>query len=250
MKLLVIDDEPHIRLMIRFTLEAAGYEVDEAADGQAGLDRFGDGGGYGAVVLDQKMPGLDGLETLQRIKERAPDACVLMVTAFASIELAVDAMRLGATDFLRKPMTPETLRGAVAAALAGTPSRRSFRRDSAKPAPSESFDIAVLTMNGFQILRSPDAPSPSSAEHVFRVRHVADGAEFPVIVVIDREAVERVARLTHRRLDPGGAFWRLQAERLLSAYVWSEGKGPDDGRLTVRDVSLEDLDVAARWEDG
>jgi len=74
--------------------------------------------------------------------------------------------------------------------------------------------------------------------------------EFPVTVTIDRDAVERVARLTHRRLEPGGAFWRLQAERLLSAFVWSEGKGPGDGRLTVRDVSREDLDVAARWEDG
>jgi DNA-binding response OmpR family regulator len=119
MKLLIIDDEPHIRHMMRLTLEAAGYAIDEAADGQAGLDRFGDGSGYDAVVLDQRMPGLDGLETLRRIKDRAPHSCVLMVTAFASIELAVDAMRLGATDFLRKPMTPETLRGAVAAALAG-----------------------------------------------------------------------------------------------------------------------------------
>jgi CheY-like chemotaxis protein len=241
-KLLIIDDEPHIRLMIRLTLEAAGYQVDEAADGQAGLDRLGDGAGYGAVVLDQKMPGLDGLETLQRIKERVPDARVLMVTAFASIELAVDAMRLGATDFLRKPMTPETLRSAVAAAIAGNPPRQ-------RPSPAP-FDIAVLTMNGFQILRSPDPPPPSSAEHVFRVRHVADGVESLVTVAIDREAVERVARLTHRRLEPGGAFWRLQAERLLSAHVWSEGQGPSDGRLTVRDLSLEDLDVAARWEKG
>jgi len=55
---------------------------------------------------------------------------------------------------------------------------------------------------------------------------------------------------TMHRLAPGGAFWRLQAERLLSAYVWSEGKAPADGRLTVRDVSREDLDVAARWEEG
>ena len=74
------------------------------------------------------MPGLDGLETLQRIKEHTPDACVLMVTAFASIELAVDAMRLGATDFLRKPMTPEMLRSAVAAAIASKVSRRPLRR--------------------------------------------------------------------------------------------------------------------------
>jgi DNA-binding response OmpR family regulator len=159
MKLLIIDDEPHIRLMIRFTLEAAGYEVDEAADGRAGLDRFGDGAGYGAVVLDQKMPGLDGLETLQRIKERSPDACVLMLTAFASIELAVDAMRLGATDFLRKPMTPETLRGAVAAATVRTPVAQP-PRSGAPAQPWKPFEIAILTMNGFQILRAPD-PMPS-----------------------------------------------------------------------------------------
>jgi DNA-binding response OmpR family regulator len=245
MKLLIIDDEPHIRQMMRLTLEAAGYQVDEAVDGQAGLNRFGDGHDYDAVLLDQRMPGLDGLETLQQIKKRAPDACVVMVTAYASIELAVDAMRLGATDFLRKPMTPATLRSATAAALADQPAR-----PIKAPPASRSFDIAVLTMNGFQILRSADAPPPTSTEHVFRVRHVVDGAEFTVTVAIDREAVERVARLTHHRLEPGGAFWRLQAERLLSAYVWSEGKAPDDGRLTVRDVSRDDLDVAARWEEG
>ena len=245
MKLLLIDDEPHIRQMMRLTLEAAGYHVDEAADGQTGLDRLRDGGGYGAVVLDQKMPGLDGLGSLQQIKERSPDARVLMVTAFASIELAVDAMRLGASDFLRKPMTPETLRSAVAAAIASRPSQPRLSRTSPRqPGP---LDIAILTMNGFQILRAPDASPPSSSEHAFRVRHVADGVSSTVFVAIDRAAVERVARLTHRRLEAGGTFWRLQAERLLSAYVWSEGKAPD-GRLTVLEVSREDLDLAARWE--
>ena len=92
--------------------------------------------------------------------------------------------------------------------------------------------------------------APSSPEHHFRVKHLSDGVEFTVTVAVDPEAVERVARLTHRRLEPGGAFWRLQAERLLSAYVWSEGRGPANGRLTVLDVSREDLDVAARWEEG
>ncbi len=123
MKVLIIDDEPHIRQMMRLTLEASGYEVDEAGSGQEGLTRFGDGRAHDVVVLDQKMPGIDGLETLKRLKERTPDACVLMVTAFGSIELAVDAMKLGATDFLRKPMTPETLRNAVAAAIVSQASR-------------------------------------------------------------------------------------------------------------------------------
>jgi DNA-binding response OmpR family regulator len=249
MRILIIDDEPHIRHMMRLTLEAAGYQVDEAADGQAGLDRFRDGSEYDAVVLDQKMPGLDGLETLQRIKEHTPDACVLMVTAFASIELAVDAMRLGATDFLRKPMTPEMLRSAVAAAIASDRSARPVRKGGAPHHTSARPQIETLTLNGFQILRAPEE-APSSSEHHFRVRHVAGGVEFTVTVAIDPEAVERVARLTHRRLEPGGAFWRVQAERLLSAYIWSEGQGPTNGRLIVRDVSREDLEVALRWELG
>ena len=247
MKLLIIDDEPHIRHMMRLTLEAAGYQIDEAADGQAGLDCFRDGAEYDAVVLDQKMPGLDGLETLQAIKQRMPDACVLMVTAFASIELAVDAMRLGATDFLRKPMTPEMLRSAVAAAIASDRSARPVRKSGVPQRAPAGPQIETLTLNGFQILPALEA-APSSSEHAFRVRHIADGVEFRATVAIDPDAVERVARLTGRRLEPRGAFWRGQAERLLSAYVWSEGKAPAEGRLTVRDVSREDLDVAARWE--
>jgi DNA-binding response OmpR family regulator len=247
MKVLIIDDEPHIRQMMRLTLEASGYEVDEAGTGEDGLAHFGDGSAYDVVVLDQKMPGIDGLETLQRIKERVPNARVLMVTAFASIELAVDAMRLGATDFLRKPMTPEMLRSAVAAAIAGEPAARVPRRSAASSTPGRAR-IETLTLNGFQILRAPGTASTSAAENVFRVRHVADGAESIVTVAIDPEAVERVARLTGRRLQPRGAFWCGQAERLLSAYVWSEGRGPADGQLTVRDISREDLETAARWE--
>ena len=56
MKLLIIDDEAHIRLMMRLTLEAAGYEVDEATTGEEGLAGFGDGTGYAAILLRQKMP--------------------------------------------------------------------------------------------------------------------------------------------------------------------------------------------------
>jgi len=247
MKLLIIDDEPHIRQMMRMTLEAAGYQVDEAADGQAGLDRYRDGGDYDAVVLDQKMPGLDGLETLRRIKDLAPEACVLMVTAYASIELAVDAMRAGAMDFLRKPMTPEALRSAVAAAIASKASRPPFRGGAGQRLTGP-VEIAVLTMNGFQIVRAPDSPDRSSSEHIFRVKHVPDGVEVLVTVSIDPEAVDRVARLTQRRLEPGSGFWRMQAERLVSASVWSEGRPPADGRLIVRDIAREDLEVAARWE--
>jgi DNA-binding response OmpR family regulator len=246
MKILIVDDEPHIRQMMRMTLEAAGYQVEEAVDGEKGLARFGDGRDFAAVLLDQKMPGLDGLETLRQMKTRVPEACVVMVTAFASIELAVDAMRLGATDFLRKPMTPEMLRGAVAAALASRPRTPVKSAGSLDEHPARR--IETLTLNGFRVVRSQTPPNLTLGEHVFEVTHFPDGAPLPVTVRIDPEAVARVARLSRRQLQPGGAFWREQAERLLSAYLWSEGRMPETGWLTLHDVSREDLEAAAAWE--
>lgn len=245
MKVLIVDDEPHIRRMMRLTLEAAGYEVGEAADGHDGLARFRDGREWAAVLLDQKMPGLDGLGTLRQLKARVPEACVVMVTAFASIELAVDAMRLGATDFLRKPMTPEMLRGAVAAALASRP--RTPVKHVGAVDEHAATDVEIVTLNGFRIVRPAAAPDPDGGGHAFDVTRFPEGSTTRVVVQIDPEAAARVDRLTHRQLKPGGAFWRGQAERLLSAYVWSEGRVPDR-ELTVQDISRDDIDVAAAWE--
>src|SRR4029453_5881796 len=120
-RILLIDDEAHLRQMMRLTLETAGYEVGEAGDGLQGLKLLGNSSPWHAVLLDQRMPGMDGLATLRQLKERAPAVRVIMLTAFASIELAVEAMKLGATDFVRKPMTPDILRHTVAAALAKQP---------------------------------------------------------------------------------------------------------------------------------
>src|SRR5574341_1833728 len=179
--ILVIDDEDHIRGVMRMTLEAAGYEVGEAADGPRGLEAFGDGSTWEAVLLEQRMPGMDGLETLRRMKKRRADARVIMITAYASIELAVDAMKLGATDFVRKPMTPEIVRNAVTAALA----RSAAVTMAAPPARSEQAlapphpPITRLTLNGFRLWRAPEAPStqsPEPAKRLFIVQH-PDGWE-------------------------------------------------------------------------
>jgi len=238
MKLLVVDDEPHIRQMMRLTLEAAGYEVAEAATGEDALSTFGDGQAYAAVLLDQKMPGMDGIETLRQMKQHRPDARVIIVTAFASVDLAVDAMRLGATDFLRKPMTPGALRASVAAALASRP-----RAPLTSPAPPAGAPhVETLTLNGFRLVRA----GGSGRQHLFEVTHFADGAKARVTVAVDPEAIARVERLTGRKLDPAGAFWKGQAERLLSTYLWTEGRAPI-GLLTLFDVSREDLDAVGAW---
>jgi DNA-binding response OmpR family regulator len=237
MKLLVVDDEAHIRQMMRLTLETAGYEVDEAATGEEGLTKFGNGHEYVAVLLDQKMPGMDGLETLRQLKQRLPEACVIMVTAFASIDLAVDAMRLGATDFLRKPMTPDALRASVAAALASRP-----RVPLKSGAPAGVPQVETLTLNGFRILRA----GGSGRLHTFEVTHFGDGTKSTATVAIDPEAIARVERLTGRKLDPGGAFWKGQAERLLSTHLWTEGHVPI-GLVTLYEISREDLDAVGAW---
>jgi DNA-binding response OmpR family regulator len=245
-RILVIDDEENIRRVTRLTLQAAGYEVEEASDGENGLSLFGDGSNWDAVLLDQRMPGMDGLETLRRIKQRDSAARVIMSTAYASIELAVDAMKLGATDFVRKPMTPEILRNSLAAALAKEPRVHDHASDHSIERISSRGLVQVITMNGFTILDAKDV-KPEAHERRFVVRSPSE-TEHEVLVIIDDEAVGYVARMTRRRLPPESSFWSGQAERLLSDYLWKEGRVPPTRKLTLKDVDRDELPIAARWQ--
>src|SRR6185436_1370966 len=193
--------------------EAVHHVVGEARDGLEGLKVYGDGSQWDVVVLDQRMPGIDGLETLRRLKAIDPQARVVMATAYASIELAVDAMKLGATDFVRKPMTPETLRNAVAAALSKEPRRRAKVTQLVADEVSEDPLIQIITMNGFTIL---DAEDVSHEPNVRRfVVKIPTGGEHEVLVLIDDEAIAYVERMIRRKLPPENSFWTGQAERLL-----------------------------------
>ncbi len=115
-KILVVDDEPNIRLTTRMALETSGMLVDEVEDGKAALERLLNVP-VDLVLLDLWMPRLDGLETLRQLRERGDKTPVVIVTAHGCIPDTVAAMRLGAIDFLQKPMTPEALRTVVAEVL-------------------------------------------------------------------------------------------------------------------------------------
>jgi len=245
-RILIIDDEENIRRVMRLTLQAAGYEVGEASDGESALELFGDGTAWDALLLDQRMPGLDGLETLRQISDRDPQARVIMATAYASIELAVDAMKLGATDFVRKPMTPEILRNAVAAALFKEPRRRQQVPELSTADASTAPLIQIVTMNGYTILDSENVRHELN-ERRFIVRSPT-GSEHEVLVSIDDEAVSYVARMTRRKLPPENSFWTGQAERLLSDYLWKEGQVPPTRKLIIKDVDRDELPLAARWQ--
>lgn len=248
-RVLVIDDEAHIRHMMRITLEAAGYEVGEAADGLRGLEMCGVDAVWDVVLLDQKMPGIDGLETLRRLRERAPATRVIMVTAFASIELAVDAMKLGATDFVRKPMTPEILRNTVAAALAKPPVATPIDRPAQAARPQRPR-IETVTMNGFHIVRT-SIEERTTAEHPGVYRFLVrdpQGQEQEVVVQVDASAVAMVERLIRRPLPLTSSFWKSYAEHTLATYVWDEGCIPSLP-LIITQVERRDVDLAARWEE-
>lgn len=111
-KLLIIDDEPGIRKMMRLDLTSDGYQVFTAADGAQGLEIF-DEHRPQIVITDIKMPGIDGLEVLRRIKERGPETEVIVITGHGDMDLAIESLRLDASDFITKPISHEALEVAL-----------------------------------------------------------------------------------------------------------------------------------------
>lgn len=104
--ILVVDDEVNIRSALAKMLERQGHSVMTAGNGDEALARM-TAGSYGLVLLDLKMPGLDGMGLLRRIKEVSPDTEVIVMTAYGSVETAVEAMKAGAYDYLSKPIDKE-----------------------------------------------------------------------------------------------------------------------------------------------
>ncbi len=111
--ILIVDDETNVRLVLQTALASAGYAVIEAEDGQAALKRLRDTP-CSLILLDLRMPKMDGMELLRRLRALGNAIPVVMLTAHGSIHDAVEAMKLGAIDFLTKPITPDALRRAVA----------------------------------------------------------------------------------------------------------------------------------------
>lgn len=107
--ILVVDDEKNIRLTISQSLEPLDMPVQTAASGEEALEKLRNGL-FGMVFLDLKMPGMDGMEVLRRIKEDRPKIRVIIITAHGTIESAVEAMKLGAVDFIQKPFSPGDIR--------------------------------------------------------------------------------------------------------------------------------------------
>ena len=110
--ILIVDDEKNIRLTLSQALETLGAEIDTASNGEEALAKLKEKE-FGLILLDIRMPGMDGMEVLRRVREIRPDIRIIMITAYGTIESAVEAIKLGAVDFLQKPFDPEEIRELV-----------------------------------------------------------------------------------------------------------------------------------------
>ncbi|MFO7675702.1 MAG: response regulator [bacterium] len=127
---LVVDDEKNIRLTVSRALESPELEVVTAITGEEALAALAERR-FDVMLLDLNMPGMDGMAVLRRVAKDHADVRVVIVTAYGTVERAVEAMRLGAVDFLEKPVTPDQLRGLL---------RELFDRAGLREEKAQSYD--------------------------------------------------------------------------------------------------------------
>jgi DNA-binding NtrC family response regulator len=163
-RILIVDDEPNVRLVFLTALESNDWTVATADDGETAL-RWLEQDPADLVLLDLCLPGIGGMEVLATLRRKECDVPVVIVTAHDSVANAVEAMRLGATDFVGKPLTPGRLRRVVADVLA-----RHDQDQNGSGRPSDMLASAKRALNhrlffrADALLREAIKEHPESAE--------------------------------------------------------------------------------------
>ena len=155
---LIVDDEKNIRLTLSHVLEAMGLETDTAMNGEEALAKLSQKQ-FGLILLDLKMPGMDGMGVLRRVSEIRPDIRIIIITAHGTIESAVDAMKFGAVDFIQKPFSPDEIRELVSKVV---------DRDKIDEKKATSYDSYIqLAMRCIQ-----DRHFNAAMEHAYKAIYV------------------------------------------------------------------------------
>ena len=219
MATLFVDDDPTIRRVAGFNLQQAGFAVDVAEDGARALEVF-DPEVHDLVVTDLSMPGVDGLQVVAEIGRRAPSVPVIVITAYGSVDKAVDAMQAGAWSFVEKPFSRARLELVVRRALETSRLRRDNRR-----------------------LRSVERPIVAVSDRMLRTLALCDRvaqAEASVLIVGESgTGKELVARRIHARSPRGeGPFVTVNCAAipatLLEAELFGHSKGAFTGAARAR----------------
>lgn len=160
-RVLIVDDEPNMRAVLSDVLTEEGYEVAVACDGAECIARV-TSGDFHVVVLDLKLPDASGIDVLREIKAHSPETVVIMITAFSSVDTAIEAMKCGAYDYITKPFKIDNFKMVVKSALElGASFSRAFRR---QPLRAESeFGMVGSTPEMQRIFRMIDDIAPTNA---------------------------------------------------------------------------------------
>src|SRR5437763_13537814 len=160
-KVLVVDDERKMRRLLQILLERMGIDSVAAESGEEALDRF-QAEKIDLVLTDLKMPGMTGLELLARLRELDADVPVILLTAFGTVQTAVDAMKLGAFDYVLKPFDLE----AVELIIRKAPEMRQYRtaRHYLRARGSSAPARAALAPNAPSSARNCCSPRPAPIE--------------------------------------------------------------------------------------
>ncbi len=225
-RILVVDDESNARNALAEILKEEGYSVETAADGFKGLSRFNDFA-PDIVLTDLKMPGMDGVQLLRKVREIESGLPVIVMTAFGAVDTAVQAMRAGAVDYLTKPINADELLLVVERSLEQSRLRREALELRSQLSERYRFDSVI--------------GSAPNMQQVFKV--VAQVAPSRATVLLTGESgtgKELVAAAIHHRSSRRtGPFVRLHCAALAESLLESELFGHERGAFTGADRRRE-----------